>query len=253
MICKHPSQSNIPELRALWKRAFGDTEGFLDAFFQTAFSPERSLAAFFGEQLAGMLYWFDTELEGRKFAYIYAVATAPEFRGRGVCRELMGLTHALLADRGYAGALLVPQTEELRKMYAAFGYDDCGGIREWFCASGGKPVEIHGIEPSEYARLRRQLLPPGSVVQEGENLDFLQTQVRFYRGTDFLLAAQGTPESALFGTELLGNTAAAPGILLSLGYPQGTFRSPGDQKRYAMLRPLAQDAPTPSYFGFSFD
>lgn len=253
MTCKHPSQSNIPELRTLWKRAFGDTEGFLDAFFQTAFSPERSLAAFFGEQLAGMLHWFDTELEGRKYAYIYAVATKPEFRGRGVCRELMVRTHGILKDRGYAGALLVPQTEDLRRMYAAFGYADCGSIREWFCAAGSKPVDIHVIDPSEYARLRRQLLPRGSVVQEGENLDFLQTQVCFYRGTDFLLAAQSTPEGALFGTELLGNTDVAPGILLSLGYAQGTFRSPGNQKQYAMFLPLTQDAPAPSYFGFSFD
>ena len=253
MTCKHPEMRRVSALRALWKTAFGDTDDFLDAFFQTAFAPERSLCALFGEQLGGMLYWFDTELEGRRYAYIYAVATAPEFRGRGVCRRLMAATHEILTDRGYAGAILVPQTESLRQMYASFGYADCGGIREWFCAAGNKPAQIHAIAPSEYARLRRQMLPGGSVIQEGESLDFLRTQVRFYRGTDFLLAALETDEGALFAPELLGNADAAPGILLSLGCPQGTFRSPGDQKQYAMFLPLAEDAPAPSYFGFSFD
>ncbi len=253
MTFEHPTPPQIPLLRQLWKTAFGDTDAYLDAFFDTAFSPQRCRCAFSGGQLAGMLYWFGVSCRGEKMVYLYAVATAPEFRGQGVCRRLMEDTHALLSSLGYAGAILVPQEEELRKMYEGMGYQSFGSIREIFCAAGNAPAPLHTIDAAEFKKLRRQLLPQGSVIQEEENLAFLETQAQFYRGTDFLLAAQPTAEGALFAPELLGNAAAAPGILLALGYPQGTFRTPGTQLPYGMFRPLTKTAQPPEYFGFSFD
>lgn len=249
----HPAPEQLPLLRRLWKTAFGDTDSFLDAFFGTAFSPLRCRCAQTDGETAGMLYWFDISCRGRKMAYIYAVATHPAHRGKGVCRALMADTHALLKEQGYAAALLVPVTENLRGMYASFGYVACTTVSETFCAAGSSPAPIHSIDREEYARLRRQWLPPGGVVQEGENLAFLETQVSFFKGMDFLLAAQPTDEGALFGTELLGNAAAAPGILLSLGYSQGTFRCPGSKKPFAMFLPLTDGAEIPGYFGFAFD
>ncbi len=248
-----PTASQVPLLRQLWKTAFGDTDAYLDAFFSTAFSPDRCRCAFLDGQLAGMLYWFDCSCRGEKMAYLYAVATAPEFRGQGICRALMADTQALLTARGYAGAILVPQEEGLRKMYEGMGYASFGGIREVFCAAGNTPAALHAIDAQEYSRLRQQLLPEGSVLQEGENLAFLKTQVQFYRGTDFLVAAQPAEEGSLFVPELLGNATAAPGILLALGYPQGTFRTPGNQLPYGMFCPLKDQTPPPDYFGFCFD
>lgn len=253
MTFEHPAPERLPLLRQLWKTAFGDTDEFLDAFFRTGFSPERSRCAVENDSLAGMLYWFDVRCGGQKMAYIYAVATHPGHRGKGVCRGLMTDTQALLQHQGYAGVLLVPQSEGLRKMYASFGYSDCTSVSETFCAAGAAPVPVHSIDREEYARLRRHWLPEGGVVQEGENLTFLETQAAFYSGTDFLLAAQSTPEGALFGTELLGNGGEAPGILRALGYSQGTFRTPGEKVPFAMFLPLIQDAQQPSYFGLAFD
>lgn len=253
MIFDYPAPEQLPMLRRLWKTAFGDTEEYLSAFFETAFSPLRCRVAAEDGETAGMLYWFDITCHGQKMAYIYAVATHPEHRGRGVCRNLLADTHRLLKEQGYAAALLVPQSEALRNMYASFGYRDCTTVSELFCAAGRDPVPLHKIDWEEFARLRREYLPEGGVVQEGENLRFLNTQVRFYRGTDFLLAAQEQEEDTLFGAELLGSAAAAPGILKALGCGQGTFRTPGCQAPFAMFRPLTENAREPGYFGFPFD
>ena len=253
MTFDYPTPEQLPILKQLWKTAFGDTDAFLSAFFSTAFSPLRCRVARENGETIGMLYWFDGTCRGQKLAYLYAVATHPAHRGKGVCRRLMADTHALLAENGYAGALLVPQTQALREMYAAFGYRSCTTLSETFCAAGDVPVELHRIDAGEYARLRREFLPEDGVVQEGENLRFLETQVQFYRGADFLLAAQKAAEDTLFGTELLGNADAAPGILKSLGYSQGTFRTPGQKQDFAMFRPLIQTANMPEYFGIPFD
>ena len=253
MTFDYPIPEQLPMLKQLWTTAFGDSEEFLSAFFSTAFSPLRCRVAREAGETLGMLYWFDVTCRGQKMAYLYAVATHPAHRGKGVCRRLMADTHALLKENGYAGALLVPQTDTLRDIYTAFGYRSCTAVSETFCAAGDVPAELHRIDSDEYARLRRQFLPEGGVVQEGENLRFLDTLVQFYRGAGFLLAAQKAEEDTLFGTELLGNADAAPGILKSLGYSQGTFRTPGSKQPFAMFLPLSCDAKAPEYFGIPFD
>lgn len=246
-----PRPDQVPQLRRLWQLAFGDSVAFIDQFFQTGYAPERCRCVTVDGQAAAALYWFDVSCEGQKMAYIYAVATHPDCRGKGLCRALMEDTHALLVSQGYAAGLLVPDGDSLRRMYAKLGYRDCSNVSEFTCAAG-EAVPVRAVAVEEYAALRRKLLPDGGVVQEGENLSYLENYARFYAGTDFLLAAVPDGE-ALYGAELLGNRDAAPGILRALGYASGRFRSPGDDVAFAMFRPLIPDAKPPRYLGLAFD
>ena len=82
-----PALAHIPALRQLWQEAFGDSNAFLDGFFDTAFSPDRCLCVF-EEDLAAAVYWFDCRFAGRKIAYLYALATKKSHRGRGIARAL---------------------------------------------------------------------------------------------------------------------------------------------------------------------
>ncbi len=239
------------QLRTLWRLAFGDSEELIDGFFAAGYDPARCQTICLEGRIAAALYWFDAACDGQKLAYIYAVATHPDFRRRGLCRALMTQTQQLLARQGYAGALLVPAQAGLRRMYAGMGYRDCGGIEELSCAAG-KAVPLERICPAEYAARRRSLLPDGGAVQEGPNLAYLSTLAGLYAGADFLLAAakEGT---ALRGAELLGSREAAPGILGALGCETGVFRVPGGAQPFAMFRPLTPEARPPRYFGLAFD
>lgn len=251
MLIDHPASQHIHQLRQLWKTAFGDTDAFLDSFFRTAFACDRCRCVLEADTVTAVLYWFDCVVSGQKTAYIYAVATHPDHRGQGLCRRLMADTHALLKSRGYASAILVPQTESLRKMYAGMGYRDAGGLEILECTAGAA-VPVRAVGPAEFAQLRRQLLPEGSVIQEGENLVFLSEQLRFYAGDRFLLAAY-EEKGRLHGMEFLGDPAFLPGITGALGCTGGVFRMPGQAVTFAMFHPLAENASEPSYFGFAFD
>ena len=154
----HPALHHMPQQRALWQEAFGDTDAFLDCFFSTAYSPDRCLCVLDGDKIAAILYWIDCELQGKALAYIYAVVTAPGDRGKGLCRMLMEAAHALLKTRGYAGAILVPQQEPLRKMYAGMGYRNAGGLSVLSCSAGTEPVPFRTVGPQEFAALRRHFL-----------------------------------------------------------------------------------------------
>ena len=238
-------------LKVLWGKAFGDSTEMIELFFEAAYAPEQCRYLEENGQITAALYWMDAEAYGQKLAYIYGVATDPDHRGKGLCRKLMGMTHADLAAQGYGGAILMPAKPGLRKMYASMGYQECSTIGSFDCQAGDT-VAVRSIDREEYASLRREYLPEGGVIQEGESLAYLQTYAQLYAGEDFLLAAVHEADG-LFGVELLGNKAAAPGILKAMGYEQGTFRTPDGKIPFAMYLPLTEHAKMPTYLGLAFD
>ena len=230
--------------KALWSATFGD-DGWIDSFFRTAFQAENTLAIFQEGQLAAGLAWMQTSCQGRKLAYLYAVATAPEYRHRGLCRELMANAQETLAARGYDGSVLVPADDGLRRMYAAMGYRNFGGV-ENLTLPAGASVPLREVTPQEYAALRRNYLPEGGIVQEDGAIEYLAESAKLYAGNGFLLAA--TEDEPM---ELLGDASQAAGILGALGKGRGIFRLPGPSP-FAMFRPICDDSWTPAYFGLDF-
>lgn len=246
----YPTQNQISDLQALWKQAFGDEDAFIDLFFAHGFSPDRCRCITVDGKLAGALYWFDCSFRGHPMAYLYGVATGKAFRGKGICRALTENTHAHLKYLGYHGAVLVPAEDSLFRMYEKLGYQVCGSVSEFTCDTNGEPTALHSIDPEEFCRLRREFLPEGGILQEGDSVAFLQQMADFYAGEDFLIAV--SHEDKFFAPELLGNPQAAPGILAALGKKHGRFRTPGAGQNFAMFLNLS-DMPQPSYFGLAFD
>ena len=200
------------KLKQLWKTVFGDTDAFLDAFFSIAYSPDRCRYLTEGDAVVSALYWFDCEYEGGKLAYIYAVATEPNHRGKGLASRLMAQTHAHLKALGYAGAVLKP-AKGLFPFYERLGYLPSGYIRR-FTANAGDPIPVKELSCAEFSQMRRKFLPKNGVHQEGLTLEFLHSFAHFYASEDALVCAS-PQEGVIF--EYLGNPNSAPGILKTLG------------------------------------
>ena len=179
----------IADLRRLWQEAFGDTTEFIQTFFNVAFDHERCFCVMDNDLITAALYWFDCSCGSDRIAYVYAVATDPRYRGKGLCRMLMAKVHTLLKDQGYDSVMLVPADPGLREMYRKMGYENCTRIGEVSCSTGTSPVEVRSVGTEEYAALRRSLLPENGVIQEQNNLTFLAAQTRLLAGEDFLLSA----------------------------------------------------------------
>ena len=276
-----PEDTSLPQLRELWKEAFGDSDEFLDSFYEVAFDKSRCRVAYVNENadksneadsrsLAAALYWFDCSLANQRVAYVYAVATAKQFRGNGACHLLLENTHKHLKSLGYSSVVLVPGNEELIHLYEGAEYELCTKRSRIESVGMDMGVAIREIGKDEYATLRREFLPANAIVQEKESIDFLSTQAKFYVGNKlqnsideacissplnshaFLLAAT-TENSNLYGIELLGDSSLAPGIVHALGCKDGTFFTPGKDEPFAMWHALAEDAVEPGYLGFAFD
>lgn len=251
MIIDRPENKQVPLLRNLWKEAFGDSDEFLDVFFKTAFSPERCACVTVNDDVAAALYWFDCECRGKRIAYIYAVATAKAYRGQRLCHKLMEYTHNELKKQGYSGAVLVPVTPSLFDFYSGMGYKECSYVSEIKYKAGTDKTDMYRIDKDEYGKVRREYLPDGGVVQECENLDFLETQAEFYKGDGFV-AATRIEKSVFYGVEFLGDTEKIPMFLKTSGYGEGQFRTIGKGRKFAMYCAF-DESEMPTYFGLAFD
>lgn len=245
--------AQLPQLKALWHTAFGDSMEFIDNFFRTGYAPERSRCITENGRVLSVLYWLDCFYAGQKMAYIYAVATQPEEQGKGHFRKLSEDTRRLLTEQGYAAELLMPGSEGLRRMYAKLGYRDTCFRSEIYAAAGsGSMAAPKPLSAAQYGALRGRFLPADGAVQPDENVTYLATYAEFYTGENCLLAAI-REEETLFGLEFLGEKAEIPGILEALHCKSGTFRMPGTEVPTAMSRPLTEGAVLPKYLGFLFD
>lgn len=252
MKAEHPSAALIPQLRNLWKEAFGDTDAFLDLFWNLAYDPNRCCCISAQGRVVAALYWLDVSCGAQKYAYLYAVATAKDCRGQGLCRLLMADTAEILKSDGYQGTLLVPQDEGLRLMYRKMGYLDTSPIDQFLCAGADAPIRLKELSREEYASLRASYLPEDRAELCTEALAFLAVLARFYKGDGFVTCVSREPEHLRI-LEYLGNRDHIPGLIAALDATEATVRAPGTGTPFAMYLPLTGDCAAPSYYPFALD
>lgn len=239
---------NTDGLKQLWKIVFGDPDSFIDAFFDVAFSPDRCRCLEENGNVISALYWFDCSYEGGKLAYIYAVATHPDHRGKGLASRLLEDTHTHLKETGYAGAVLKPASG-LFPFYERLGYETCGYITRFCAEASYAPLPLRQITAEEYSGLRKSFLPENGISQEGVTLEFLSTFASFYAHKDALLCANAREEVVF---EYLGNPHSAPGILSALSVKSAEIPTPGQDIPFAMWHPL-NCTKKPGYLGISLE
>ncbi len=133
-----------PQVVALWRRAFGDSEAWVSRFWDICFAPERILVLRQRGKLAAMASIFETDwlCGGRqtRLWYLYAVATQPEQSGQGLATALLEQAAVLAMQRGAEGLLLVPGETSLQAFYRARGYRPWGAGRSGSFSNRTPPI-----------------------------------------------------------------------------------------------------------------
>lgn len=246
---------------SLWQRVFGDAPEMIGAFFDHAPFERTCFAALSGETLAGMLfslpavfYLNNTAQESR---YLYAVATDPAFRGRGVMTALESYACDTARAEGARFAALVPAERSLFSMYRKLGY------RTFFFHGRTQIPRMLGAEASfspcglnDFLAFRRGLLAlhsaafelyPAMCVFRYE--DFLRTGGKIVLaetscGSGYLAFEKEKDTLFIWETSLSGKALAlAAGALCR---EKGALRIfaegvGGKSKPYGMIKPLFQE------------
>jgi len=113
------------QIRALWEEAFGDEREVADAFLMHHHDPALCLTREQDGRIVAMLHIIPMNSDRGRIAYIYAVATAAEYRRRGYASSLLDEAMTKIEASGeYDFAALIPSSEESRRLYAARGFED---------------------------------------------------------------------------------------------------------------------------------
>ncbi len=128
MTLRRSTEEDIPQLKALWVLAFGDSGSYVENFFSTYHQPQRMFVAEKSGQILAMTAYFDSHLQQdetpRPFAYLYAVATHPDFEKQGLASRLLAKIYEIFQAEGYAGVTTVPATPSLHKFFGKNRFQD---------------------------------------------------------------------------------------------------------------------------------
>ena len=269
--------TDAPQLKALWKLAFGDEDGYIDNFFRTAYAPERVLVLEEEGAVRAMTAWFDMPVvcaDGTEWswAYLYAVATHPDFRGRGLAGQLLAFAARWLKEQGFVCLTTVPARPDLHVFFGQNGFEECFVLGHWEYKAqpdtAALPLEPVGAQ--EYGRLRQQALTGTDHVRCGPVALDYQAGICAMTGGLYRIQPDGcvcveTAGQEVFVKELLADPAQWDGILNAVAerHPARRYwvRSPytGQEEpvEFGMIRWLG---PTPEwhkktapYLGLAFD
>ena len=270
--------TDVPQLKELWKLAFGDEDGYIDNFFRTAYAPERVLVLEQDGAVRAMTAWFDMPVmraNGIQWpsAYLYAVATHPDFRGRGLAGQLLDFAARRLKENGFVCLTTVPARPDLHVFFEQNGFEECFVLRQWEhkAHSGTAALPLEPVAAHEYGVLREQALAGTDHVGCGPvALDYQAGVCALSGGNLYRVGEKGCACVELSGDkvfvkELLCPAGEQAAALAAIGerhpakrcWVRTPYAGQGEQWAFAMLKWLL---PTPEwnkktapYLGLAFD
>lgn len=119
----------VPAMKKLWQQVFGDSDAYLAAFFQQQYEDRNTLVYVADNKPVAALYMIPYKMriasEVVDVVYLYALATAPSFRGQGIMSSLIERSFEIAYERGYVLSILIPAEKSLFDYYRRFGYETC--------------------------------------------------------------------------------------------------------------------------------
>ena len=151
-----PSAEYLTQLHTLWKDVFGDEDGYIDLFFARAFPGAHPFAVIENGEVKSVLYLLDCRLQAGEQLfegyYLYAAATKPQYRGKGLMRSLIEEAKAFMHETQKDFIVLVPASKSLYAYYERFGF--ATRLYRWagtLCGTGKTPPDP--ITNARYASL----------------------------------------------------------------------------------------------------
>ncbi len=249
-------KADLPQLTKLWAKCFGDDPREINGFWSEAFDRIRVYTAMEGVALTAMAcviptHFIDEEGESHTCGYVYAVCTDPQYRGRGICKNLMDYIHK---NCGFSYTALVPAEESLFSFYESLGYKTCFYHRE-YTVTARKGGTLRSAAPEVYRSIRElqlydnflsyeeYLLPCAGQLYRIETEDGLYCGCCYKKG-DTLLIRELLPDSP----------EAASALCAYLDCRTAVVRTMGEDKPFGMLKALCKGKiPTKGYLGLALD
>ena len=159
MIIRRFSEADYSGLQNLWHTVFGDDEKFISHFINDIIKPSRGFLAEDAGVIAAAAYIIDgITVLGRAYPYIYAVATLPKYRSRGLGKAVSIACAEQIESEGGVPSLH-PAEKTLFSWYGKIGFKTSFTIRESMIKLPDVcDVALTPLSSKKYAEARRNIL-----------------------------------------------------------------------------------------------
>jgi ribosomal protein S18 acetylase RimI-like enzyme len=260
---------DLGALKEIWNASFPGDEAFADWFLENAYVPENALVWEEGGHASAMLHLIPMRcrMSGREFnaSYVYAVATLPENRGKGVAAALLQEAEALEKSRGTDLLMLVPQSGTLFEYYRRQGFREALFRTRGLIAGAGEipqgTILDDAPEPGELNECFEAALSGRDHV--------MRTDAYWARSLTYLDVLGARRDGRLIGyaiydpdgvvRELIAlddfaRAALTAGVLSRMNAQEAVAYGPdGSPEPYGMVRAIAGFEPSPCYAGLMMD
>lgn len=117
------------QVRQLWKLCFTDSDEFVELYFRMRYTDELNSYIEVGGKVVAALQRLPYPMiyEGTivPTSYISGACTHPDYRNRGVMKQLLMKAHRRMYEDGVVLSTLIPAEEWLKAYYAKSGYAVC--------------------------------------------------------------------------------------------------------------------------------
>ncbi len=189
---------DIPALRDIWAACFAEDKAYLDLFFSQGFPLGKTLIMEQDGQAASILTLLPCtcRVGSTQYpaAYVYGVATAPKYQGRGFSTALLAEADQYLHSQNIAMAFLVPASLELFGFYEKRGFMPQVYLERTIFLPGGSPGqqgELLPVGAEEYERLRQVFLPKDAILWDKHFLQYAAKEAAFHKGGLYRVAIAG--------------------------------------------------------------
>ena len=114
------------KVKALWKLCFEDSEAFIEMYFRLRYNNEVNIAIESGDEVISALQMLPYPMTfcGKQIqtSYISGACTHPDYRGKGVMKELLSQALTKMLHNNVILSTLIPAEPWLFDYYAHMGY-----------------------------------------------------------------------------------------------------------------------------------
>ena len=157
-----------PQLKALWQIAFGDSENYIDAFMESFLKPDTCLVAEQDSKVVSAMYILSSlefHLKRKTVlsaGYTYALATLPEYRGRGIGSAVYKACSDLILKSSDISCVLPAQSDLYPFYEESSGAKPVSFVRESVFSRAdlekAEPFRAMRVTAIDYSRMRDALL-----------------------------------------------------------------------------------------------
>ena len=197
------SRKDIPALKRIWAACFGGEKEYADFYYRTRFRPKETLVWREKGVPVSMMTLMPLTIAGQAGAYVYAVATLPGYRGRGLVRKLSAFAENVLRQQGRTFMALVPAEPPLFAFYEKLGYRTSfyQWEKELSCPEGGRELTSFArCHFGKFAKLREEYFSgfPGGAAHPKRELRYIYRELCRYNGGVFTFLEDGAERYAAF-------------------------------------------------------